>query len=932
MTDLVYPLAPQPSPVPVDDNINSAGIASTAATTATTKAAEALASANIASASAATATTKASEAATSATSAAASAATATTKASDASAASATAQTKASEASASATNAASSATTATTKASEAAASATAASGSASTSSTKASEAAASATAASSSASTATTKATEAAASASTATTKASEAATSATNAAAAAASAIESANQAGIAAGHAAGANTSEANALASANLSTQKANDATAQAVIATTKAAEADASAYEAGVTVANAVSIAQASGNVVFFTTHADAIAGLAGLPDGQVVEIWMDETKGGKVTRYRKEYGALAFKIYLTIAPQPAMSDADLLAAMPSGIQGLWVMDTWGAYPNNIVKNLAAVSTPELNLLRNPRRFFTTGAVGTAWITTGFTTVKEDGTVAGWDGSNSATQLTASVANSGSVSWQSTLTLPAGTYTLAVWVRSRTGSPQTFNMRHGATTVNKTADITWSRQTVTFTLASPTATALYPVINDGLGGTLDIEIMDAKLYAAGAAPADVTPAGHMYFGASGFDTVSCVNGELDFTGGKQGDCEWKDPFTSGSSTIIVIAKKVVDDSGLTSHDSPFFYGVTGASPTGLIWALNDVNGGGNLAFANPGGQSAQPNNRFNPKTFDKFTGYRMIGGAGDSVHNSVWFDDAILYTTQSLTTSTTTCSKFHVGKTNTGLPMHYKIFALAFWPTKKLSGAEMHAAYNALRMRYNLNGFNFGTKAARVLVAEGDSITLGPSSQSYFYHYVPNAPANVPTIFVQNALSGSTIRDNANATLNLIYRQAELDASLPNAADRAGRKFILTVLIGANDLQAYYGGSATNFLNYLWAYTDARRAAGWTVGVATILPKGSTRTGYAQHNTLRATVNPLIRTAVGTHCDFVIDFAADATMGPDSAPNDATLQGDGNKLYLDGLHPSSLSHQLYLEPIYRAAVDAI
>jgi lysophospholipase L1-like esterase len=160
---------------------------------------------------------------------------------------------------------------------------------------------------------------------------------------------------------------------------------------------------------------------------------------------------------------------------------------------------------------------------------------------------------------------------------------------------------------------------------------------------------------------------------------------------------------------------------------------------------------------------------------------------------------------------------------------------------------------------------------------------------------------------------------------ISQNGVPQLNLTYRADDVDAVIPEAATLEGRKFILTILIGANDLEPVYSGNTTNFLNALWAYTNARRAAGWTVGVATILPKGSAQSGYATHNSARATVNAAILAAVGTECDFSIDFAGDATMGPDAAGNNVAL-------YSDGLHPTATAHETYLEPIYRAAVNAI
>jgi len=59
--------------------------------------------------------------------------------------------------------------------------------------------------------------------------------------------------------------------------------------------------------------VAASEASGDVRFFDTKADADSALANdeLADGEVVEIFADETRGGEVARYRNEAGVLVYK---------------------------------------------------------------------------------------------------------------------------------------------------------------------------------------------------------------------------------------------------------------------------------------------------------------------------------------------------------------------------------------------------------------------------------------------------------------------------------------------------------------------------------------------------------------------------------------------------------------------------------------------
>lgn len=78
----------------------------------------------------------------------------------------------------------------------------------------------------------------------------------------------------------------------------------------------EAAAEAAESGAESARdaAVAAAEASGDVAFYDTFSDANADVGSLPEGQVVEVFADETKGDHRTRYRVEGGELVYKIDL------------------------------------------------------------------------------------------------------------------------------------------------------------------------------------------------------------------------------------------------------------------------------------------------------------------------------------------------------------------------------------------------------------------------------------------------------------------------------------------------------------------------------------------------------------------------------------------------------------------------------------------
>lgn len=187
---------------------------------------------------------------------------------------------------------------------------------------------------------------------------------------------------------------------------------------------------------------------------------------------------------------------------------------------------------------------------------------------------------------------------------------------------------------------------------------------------------------------------------------------------------------------------------------------------------------------------------------------------------------------------------------------------------------------------------------------------VLSEGDSISVfwGGSHTGLY------AASHPKVTFYGKAVGGSGVND----------LEARADADL------ALHPRLLTVLIGANDLQA--AGGARAWLEQLFRYTARFKAAGVTVAVGTLLPINMPdQPRYTSvHNERRQIVNAELRAAVGHEIDAVIDFAADPVMGPDTAPLDKTL-------YKDGLHPTDggpngAGGQGKLALIYAKAVDAL
>jgi hypothetical protein len=111
------------------------------------------------------------------------------------------------------------------------------------------------------------------------------------------------------------ANAAAASALAASN-SADAASSAAQSALVSLAGAQDAaqEALAAEAETLAARdaAVFAAQASGDILFYNTKANALAALAGLAEGQNVEVFFDESLSGRRVRYRVESAALVVKI--------------------------------------------------------------------------------------------------------------------------------------------------------------------------------------------------------------------------------------------------------------------------------------------------------------------------------------------------------------------------------------------------------------------------------------------------------------------------------------------------------------------------------------------------------------------------------------------------------------------------------------------
>lgn len=568
----------------------------------------------------------------------------------------------------------------------------------------------------------------------------------------------------------------------------------------------------------------------------------------------------------------------------------------AVLPSGALGVWYADQYVASPRPTVPNSIAGTATSGNLFMFPRRLFNNI---TAWARVNATVT--DAYAASQDGATGDASRILCTAD-GYIA--KSMTIAAGTYTMAAWVKSNTGSSQPFRMRFFTASQEsaKTATTSWQRFTFTATVTAGT-NLLIPVSDDGASG-LDVVIHDLELFS-GSSDAQTTLAGHMVLGGvSGVGVPSFADNSLNFNSA-YAVVQFATPGTYSQFTALAVVSKTAAGSSYQAYLSKIqsfgafgAYMEQGSAPQTANLANYTTGGPGLWVLLNKG--------------------YNCIANRYDGTKHTTWLNDLKLYD-KTGSFSAVTLQDLWVGATNdpsylTG----YKISAIAMW-NRALTDAEMRTAYAVLAARAATGG-NTITAPARYLIHEGDSISaFAPISQNYVYIA---AAAASPAVIGANLAVGSAKLAN-NSGNSMVERAPVADAIIP--ATKAGRTFILGFLIGRNDGPNSYPVAA-DYATAVAAYIAARRAAGYDkIVLCTILPT-STALGAA-FNPWRNLVNSIYTGpgwAAANGVDAIADFAANATMGTDTSADNATY-------YPDGVHPSAAGHAI-LEPIYRAAVNSV
>lgn len=629
----------------------------------------------------------------------------------------------------------------------------------------------------------------------------------------------------------------------------------------------------------------------------------------------------------------YSGYLYRVVVTGAGGTTTSNAATLTvptpSMPSGALGIWYAKDYDT-TRKAIPNAATGNSLQAVITRHPRGAFLTGKVGGeggsgGWLGGGFggCTVTEK-YAAGRDGVVAATRAVFASATSG-IRYRQTISLAAGTYTMVIDAKTESGTLDFYMSKDGeATTTTKTATTTMQQFKYEFTLGSTTTVDLRFCRPTTGNGTLVID--KAFLWDGNSAsvPSDLTLQGDLQFGNSSRATISTIaSGEIGLTDGGGGAIDFNAFTSSSEATMFAVVKRVSSYNNSAGYRYPFAYDVVESTTSNSTssWSLGEFEAEGNLTACFGGRQLFPASGGFSPDLFADGQ-YHVISMSVNSSGIDLWIDDVGVAVNTTGTGTSMSCRKFQVGNTSSSFGLiKFKMNALAIYPAK-LTDTQRRVAINALIGKAAESSITI-TKPANLLVGGIDSITAGPSNNSYLQQYLANITSG-KVVRVQNeSIGGSTLSLNPDSKLNFDVRLPYHLAGCPAlSSERTGRRFICTVFAGANDLQPNYA-SDDLFLAALWNLTDQLRARGYYVGVATILPKGSSQSGYATHNTRRATANTKIVAAIGTHADFLIDFAGNATMGLDAAANNTTYYGDG-------LHPTAAGHVI-LETIYRSAVNA-
>lgn len=589
----------------------------------------------------------------------------------------------------------------------------------------------------------------------------------------------------------------------------------------------------------------------------------------------------------------------------------------ARFPYGPLGLWHIDNYQSSPRFGIKNSALGATLTSNLLNTTSRRFQH---------TTYFTFAGGGTVTdlaiGPEGRPDAATIHVNIGGFFAVIVGR---MPAGTYTIVYDVIRNSGSDQTFQtlFPDSSTGITQTATSSWTTISETFTLGSTVASASVGVLYAILGATVDVLFANPRLFSGSSDLGKEIPVGNLMLGVGGKDTATSgtySSGTLDMSAANTaGTIALPASVSVDAFTFTCLAKKLTNGVGTTFQPAMSLFDTQLAnSYTRLTPFFSQNNQLSGAQYKVQLGKSQVDNSGWDLHDSQ----YHFYAWVSDGTYLSMYIDDVKVESSDDLTL-TSPLSMADMNFNYVVDPSLNAAFSYAgsigFW-NRALNKTEITAARQATFDRALSNGIANPTLANnRVWVAVGDSITDSRGQLNY-----PNQAAlsMSPATTVWNwGQSGWGLKSPTPSVVRTLYHDAaDLDDMIP--VNKNGRKFILSILIGANDLQGYSGGTS-QYTTDLLAYCAARYAAGWDkIALCTNTPiKPALQPTF---NTARATLAASIRASVGTSCDAVIDFAADPTYGTNAAALDVSK-------YADGEHPT-LATQILMGATAAAVINTL
>lgn len=568
-----------------------------------------------------------------------------------------------------------------------------------------------------------------------------------------------------------------------------------------------------------------------------------------------------------------------------------------SMPAGALGIWYADRYSATPRPHVPNSAATSAVPKNLFSAPRRQF----ANVNYFFSPSCTVT-DLNATDQNLANEAATITWGSADAGMLSGFSAA-LPAGTYTLSVDVRTTDASTVGFRMGMNASMATKSATPAWQTFSTTFTQVSG-APNIYVVRSVNTSTPANLAIDNVRMHAGSVDLGMDTVEGTLMLGQNAYLALPTSSGGLiDTSAAGEGLVQFLTAQAiTGSFTLVCVGKrisatlpateqaflsKVQDGHQFIGNYTGAYIGITGADggapSTWLGGTQRITTGGPSIGLYNPNANQME-----------------MYATRYDGTNTDVFSNDSRLIRT-SPGAVVFTAQDLYFNRTSFGSAnARYAMQAMALYPSA-LSQAQIEQVYAALKSRLAIN-FNIETK---FVCAEGDSITWGSGGTSNLgYASLGGALCSPAVLGINKALNSAKLAGNGGNSL--FGRQADVNALLPT--NKRGRTYVLSVLIGRNDLIGYSGGAA-QYAADLSVYLLQQKAAGWDKIILGTLPPSTAATYNGLRNTFNGIVTaPAWMAANGV--DAIVDYAADPTYGTDADASDVAK-------YADGTHPTPLTY---------------